>query len=80
MKTLCQSCGKPIPAARLKALPDTLTCVKCSEVHRLTEDDVDIDGSSGQDMNSMVSGNERTVPALASETTACCVLSFLAPR
>jgi len=28
----CIECGKPIPKIRLKALPNTLTCVKCSQV------------------------------------------------
>lgn len=27
----CATCGKPIPAARLEALPDTTTCVECSK-------------------------------------------------
>ena len=27
----CRFCGVEIPQARLKALPDTLICVKCSE-------------------------------------------------
>ena len=27
----CRFCGAEIPAARLKAIPDTLICVKCSE-------------------------------------------------
>lgn len=27
----CTRCGDEIPAGRLKAIPDTLVCVKCSE-------------------------------------------------
>jgi hypothetical protein len=27
----CRVCGKAIPEARLKAIPDTLVCVQCSE-------------------------------------------------
>ena len=27
----CQECGKPIPIARLKAIPYTETCLKCQE-------------------------------------------------
>jgi hypothetical protein len=27
----CRVCGKPIPEPRLKAIPDTLVCVRCSE-------------------------------------------------
>ena len=30
----CCKCYKPIPAARLKAVPDTKTCVECSNVER----------------------------------------------
>jgi hypothetical protein len=28
----CEKCNRVIPKARLKALPDTRTCVKCSEI------------------------------------------------
>ena len=28
---LCKRCGADIPAARLKALPETKVCVECSE-------------------------------------------------
>jgi len=31
---LCITCGKKIPQARLKALPGTQCCVKCSDVER----------------------------------------------
>jgi hypothetical protein len=27
----CRVCGREIPKARLKAMPDTLVCVSCSE-------------------------------------------------
>jgi hypothetical protein len=27
----CRVCGNEIPEARLKAIPDTLVCVRCSE-------------------------------------------------
>jgi hypothetical protein len=27
----CRVCGKAIPEARLKAIPDTMVCVRCSE-------------------------------------------------
>lgn len=27
----CRKCGADIPEARVKAIPDTLVCVKCSE-------------------------------------------------
>lgn len=32
---VCQKCRATIPAARLKALPHTITCVACSEVEPL---------------------------------------------
>ena len=28
---LCRRCGKAIPAARLRAMPETLVCISCSE-------------------------------------------------
>ena len=27
----CRKCGRAIPEARLKAIPDTLVCVECSK-------------------------------------------------
>ena len=32
MCRLCDTCGQQIPAARLEALPNTTTCIKCSRV------------------------------------------------
>ena len=29
----CEECGEKIPAARLKAVPNTPYCVKCAEIH-----------------------------------------------
>ncbi len=29
----CEHCTKPIPKKRLKVIPDTKMCVKCSEIH-----------------------------------------------
>lgn len=34
-KKLCK-CGEEIPAGRLKALPKTTTCTKCSQTGRVT--------------------------------------------
>jgi len=36
-KKLCSECGKPIPSGRLKALPETETCVACSHVEPVVE-------------------------------------------
>ncbi len=33
MKKNCSDCGNPIPAARLKSVPDTSYCVKCVDKH-----------------------------------------------
>jgi hypothetical protein len=33
-ESLCVCCGEPIPAARLKAVPGTTTCVRCATVPR----------------------------------------------
>ena len=30
-KKLCSLCGKPIPAARLEALPGVTTCLECAK-------------------------------------------------
>lgn len=35
MATNCIHCGNVIPDGRLKILPNTKTCVKCSEVSRV---------------------------------------------
>ncbi len=31
---ICASCGKPIPAARLEARPESTLCVECKSAHR----------------------------------------------
>ncbi|MFQ6091440.1 MAG: TraR/DksA C4-type zinc finger protein [bacterium] len=40
VKKCCIVCGRPIPQARLKVLPDTTTCVKCASVERYSSLDV----------------------------------------
>ena len=47
---LCAKCGKEIPEGRLEALPDTATCVECSEVEPRTTADVTVDGCDEQDL------------------------------
>ena len=32
-KKSCSLCGKPIPAARLEALPGVTTCIDCAKKH-----------------------------------------------
>ena len=39
-KVICEFCGKEIPAARLKILPDTTTCVKCSQTQPYSGSDI----------------------------------------
>lgn len=36
-RVLCEFCGKPIPAARIEALPETTTCVECSQTKPYSE-------------------------------------------
>ena len=33
MRKLCSLCGKPIPEARLEALPGVTTCIECAKKH-----------------------------------------------
>ena len=40
VRRYCLACGRPIPQARLKVLPDTSTCVKCASVERYSSRDV----------------------------------------
>jgi hypothetical protein len=37
---LCVSCGEPIPAKRLEAVPGTTTCVQCATVPRKSRADL----------------------------------------
>ena len=39
-KVCCEICGAPIPNERLEILPETTTCVKCSETSPYRETDV----------------------------------------
>lgn len=47
-KPLCDRCNVPIPKERLKALPSTTVCVKCSSEVRKTAADVDIALADGE--------------------------------
>lgn len=40
----CIECGRKIPVERLAMLPETWTCVRCSDVRPYTEDDFLMDG------------------------------------
>ena len=39
-KICCEFCGKPIPQERLEILPDTTTCVKCSQTTPYSQEEV----------------------------------------
>lgn len=49
-KARCEVCDAVIPQQRLRVLPHTTTCVRCSRVFGYTEDDVDLVGSDPEDM------------------------------
>ena len=46
----CSKCGQKIPAGRLEALPETQTCLRCSDAAPKTAADVEVDGPDGEDM------------------------------
>jgi hypothetical protein len=35
MQRICDTCSEAIPQARIEALPDTTTCIKCSRVPKM---------------------------------------------
>lgn len=39
-KVCCELCGAVIPEERLEILPDTTTCVKCSQTQPYSGDDI----------------------------------------
>lgn len=39
-KMLCEFCGKEIPPERLEILPETSTCVECSQTQPYSESEV----------------------------------------
>jgi len=39
-KVLCEICGKKIPPERLEILPDTTTCVDCSQTKPYSSEDL----------------------------------------
>ena len=46
-KVYCEFCGIQVPSARLKVLPETTTCVKCSQTEKYSE--AEIIGPNGSD-------------------------------
>ena len=58
MEQICNGCGNPIQAGRLKALPGTKVCVDCSTAGRKKA--VTITGGDGEDtFNDIVIVNDR---------------------
>lgn len=55
---LCKECGKVIPAIRLMVLPDTETCVSCSEEEPITATQEDLDGINEDAMNIVMGGGK----------------------
>ncbi len=54
----CAACGEPIPQIRLDALPDTITCMKCSRVRPKTSADIEVDCADPEELRDAVSGQE----------------------
>lgn len=52
----CAECGKPIPKARLEALPCTTTCVDCSSEACLRVYDIDLEAADTGDLVKIVHG------------------------
>ena len=50
LEKLCLDCGDPIPQGRVEALPETLTCVGCSQVRPRSILDVDVEGADVADL------------------------------
>lgn len=50
----CNKCGGMIPIERLEALPDTTTCVGCSDAKPVTDSDVELDGADATDVQRQV--------------------------
>ncbi len=77
MTKICSGCGKDIPAGRLKALPNTRTCVECSSTDKFAgvitsvaerpgSEDVEVGLAIIKDPKSM--GQGRIQDPLAGET------------
>jgi RNA polymerase-binding transcription factor DksA len=51
-KVLCEFCGSAIPAERLEILPETTTCVQCSQEQPYSQAEImGLDGTDEQDKN-----------------------------
>lgn len=53
-KVRCEFCGKEIPPERLEILPDTSTCVQCSQTKHYSEEEVlGLNSSETQEQNQL---------------------------
>jgi hypothetical protein len=50
-KVYCEFCGKELPKERLEILPDTTTCVECSQTQPYSEAEVIGLNGNGEDAN-----------------------------
>lgn len=53
----CVECGARIPMERLRLLPETTTCVRCSGVRPLTSREVPVDGVERSEQVNSAEGN-----------------------
>lgn len=56
-KVLCESCGTVIPPERIKILPETKTCVKCSQTRPYSRAEA-LDMGAIAESESAMSGGE----------------------
>lgn len=59
MDRKCIVCEQPIPRERLKALPETMTCVLHSMERPRTTADVEVDGPDAEDLRDSAMHPER---------------------
>jgi len=52
----CSICGKRILKERIKALPETTTCTKCSKAKPISATEIEVDGSELGEMIKTVQG------------------------
>lgn len=50
----CSKCGGMICVERLELLPETTTCVGCSDAKPVTDRDVELDGADASDVQRQV--------------------------
>ena len=71
-KVLCELCGSEIPPERLEVLPDTTTCVKCSQTKPYSQEEIlGLDVAEEQERNRLnvedFENNTGTLPSYNDE-------------